>query len=1271
MSFGNEAAWDSAQIQSAVDRTNNNHTPTLAAPLADQSISGGLLNFTLPTDAFTDADAGETLIYTATLADGSPLPVWLSFDAAARTFSGMPLDMGTTSVKVTAMDSFETTTSDVFDIVVTATSIVVNGTAGNDTLNGGLANDVLNGLAGNDVLNGLAGNDVLDGGAGVDTMTGGLGNDTYKVDSSSDIVAENINEGIDSVQSSVSYSLTANVENLTLTGTSAIDATGNALDNVLTGNTAANVLDGGAGADSMTGSTGNDTYVVDNGGDVVVETSALVTEIDTVQASVSYTLSDNVENLTLTGPSTGSGQAALNLNGTGNALNNILTGNAGDNVLDGGAGNDTLDGGAGADTMIGGTGNDTYVVDNSGDIVVETSTLASEIDTVQSSVSFTLGANVENLTLTGPSTGSGQAALNLNATGNALNNILTGNAGDNVLDGGAGVDALYGGDGNDQLSGGGNTGGTYTVNDTLNGGLGNDTYLFGRGSGYVTILEAQTDVAGNVDTVRFGAGVTPGDIVLSQAATVNLQIQIGSSDFLIIKNFFATDDSQWKVEQFVFEDGTVWTPGFIMETLTTSTQGNDTLRGFAGADTINGGGGDDVIYGNGGNDNLDGGDGNDRLYGDDGGSVVGDDTLHGGSGNDQLFGGQGNDTYLFQRGDGNDIISEVMGNDRIVLGDGILAANVTLFQDLGNLIIVVDGDMKTTLTVQGYLTANKQIEQIVFGDGTIWDATMIQSHTITGTPNAMVGTAGNDTFIVDNAGDTISEGVGQGKDTVQTSVSYALPANVENITATGYLNLSLTGNALNNTIIGNNGNNVISGGGGTDTLIGGQGDDYYDLTWASTVVELANEGIDTMRVTETNPGTVGSYTLQNDVENLVFQQNYNSSYFSAFGNALDNNIQINSSLIAYIDQNGRFIGNTLDGGAGADVMMITNGGTFYVDNIGDQVIASGLINVFSSVDFALPEFASDASFLTLTGSNAIRGVGNRGSNTLDGRQNAAANILEGGGGNDTYWAGANDVIVEQANGGTDTLMAYADAYSRVLYKLTPNVENLFLSTNNNYAADLEGSDDANHLVGNAGFNNIRGLGGNDLIEGGTNTYGDVLDGGDGNDTIYGNGDLLGGAGDDQLISGAGDSNLSGGDGNDSLTGGIGNDTLAGGAGNDEYLYSRGDGQDTVNDYDSVVGSVDTLRFSSGIVVSDITFRWHGSDLVIGIAGTTDQLTILNWGLGADYQIERVEFPDGTVWDAAALSEMTINHAPVVTGAIANQSLLQGQTLSLDVSGQFC
>ncbi|MBB6340578.1 hypothetical protein HNP49_000728 [Pseudomonas fluvialis] len=292
----------------------------------------------------------------------------------------------------------------------------------------GLQSIELEGAGGNDHLEGGSGNDRLNGGTGTDTLTGGLGNDTYVIDSSGDRIIESstLTAETDSVQSSVTWTLGANLERLTLTGSNAINGTGNALANTLTGNTGNNILNGGAGADTLAGGLGNDLYVVDNSHDVISETSTLGSEVDGVLSLISWTLGANQENLLLGGSTA--------INGTGNGLTNALTGNAAANVLNGGAG---------ADTLTGGLGNDTYVVDNSGDVISETSTLGSEVDGVLSLVNWTLGANLENLLLVGSTA--------INGMGNSLANSLAGNAAANTLNGGAGSDTLTGGGGADRF----------------------------------------------------------------------------------------------------------------------------------------------------------------------------------------------------------------------------------------------------------------------------------------------------------------------------------------------------------------------------------------------------------------------------------------------------------------------------------------------------------------------------------------------------------------------------------------------------------------------------------------------------------------------------------------------------------------------------------------------------------------------------------------------------------------------------------------------------
>jgi Ca2+-binding RTX toxin-like protein len=207
-----------------------------------------------------------------------------------------------------------------------------------DSIDGGAGADSISGNEGNDTLLGGAGFDTLDGGSGVDALRGGLGNDLYIVDEQGEAV-EFLDQGIDTVESSVSYALGANLENLTLTGSGNINGTGNALANLLIGNSGNNSFSStGGGVDTLQGGLGDDTYQVD-ASDVVTELAG--GGIDTVRTSQSYTLGSEIEKLVLEG--------ATNINGTGNGLANTLTGNTGNNILAGGLGRDTMTGGLGAD----------------------------------------------------------------------------------------------------------------------------------------------------------------------------------------------------------------------------------------------------------------------------------------------------------------------------------------------------------------------------------------------------------------------------------------------------------------------------------------------------------------------------------------------------------------------------------------------------------------------------------------------------------------------------------------------------------------------------------------------------------------------------------------------------------------------------------------------------------------------------------------------------------------------------------------------------------
>ncbi|NSX07228.1 right-handed parallel beta-helix repeat-containing protein [Pseudomonas lini] len=293
------------------------------------------------------------------------------------------------------------------------------------------AQNMISGTDQADTLVGSSGNDTLDGHLGADTMTGGNGNDVYVVDNASDRVVETntSTSQIDTVQASVSWTLGANLENLVLTGVSAINGTGNERHNFITGNAANNVLNGAVGDDSMSGGDGNDTYYVDNAGDTVIEinSNAASGGIDSVHSSLAaYTLGNNVERLYV--DSTGAA------NGTGNALDNTLFAGAGNNVLDGRDGNDTV-----------------------------------SFERALSGVTANLSTSAQQNTV---SSGLDTLKFCENLTGSAYADSLSGNSAANVLNGGAGNDTLVGGSGDDRLIGGAGT-------DNLTGGTGADTYAFG------------------------------------------------------------------------------------------------------------------------------------------------------------------------------------------------------------------------------------------------------------------------------------------------------------------------------------------------------------------------------------------------------------------------------------------------------------------------------------------------------------------------------------------------------------------------------------------------------------------------------------------------------------------------------------------------------------------------------------------------------------------------------------------------------------------------
>ncbi|EJC69565.1 Ca2+-binding protein, RTX toxin, partial [Rhizobium leguminosarum bv. viciae WSM1455] len=1066
--------------------------------------------------------------------------------------------------------------------------------SGNDNIIGNEANNTLWGNAGDDSLYGGTGNDTLIGGAGSDWMVGGAGNDLYVVDDNFDFVIESPNQGTDTVQTALSsYTLRDNVETLTYTGSASFTGTGNALANTITGGIGSDTLNGGAGADSLIGGAGDDTYIVDNAADIVTEVAD--EGIDTVRAtSANYTLGANLENLTYIGTAA--------FTGTGNDLANTIRG---------AAGADTLDGKAGADSLIGGAGNDTYIVDNVGDVVTEG--LNEGTDLIKTALSiYTLGNNVENLFYMG--------SANFTGTGNALANMITGGAGTDTLDGGTGNDTLIGGAGNDLLDGG-------AGNDTLNGGAGNDIYVVDSASDVITELasagtdEIRTSLAAysiaaliNVENLSYtgsanftGTGnalanmITGGigsDTLNGGAGADSLIGGAGDDTYIVdnasdnvaenadegsdtVRTTLASYALGANVENLTYIGTAAFTGiGNSLANTITGGVGNDTLNGGAGADTLIGGAGNDIyvvdtasdvitelaiagtdeirtslsIYTLGNNvENLlytgsasFTGTGNALANTIIGGA--GNDLLDGGAGNDTLVGGAGNDIYVVDSA--SDIVTELASAGTDEIRTSLAAYSIAALINVENLTYTGSANFTGT--------GNALANTITGGAG---------HDTLNGGAGAdtMIGGAGDDTYIVDNAADIVTEAADEWIDTVRaTLASYALGANVENLTYIGTAAFTGIGNDLDNvitgaaaidTLSGGDGNDTLNGGAGGDTLIGGAGDDTYIVDNAGdSVTENAAAGTDTVRT------ALAAYTLGANVENLTY---IGTAAFVGTGNSLANTI---TGGVGNDTLNGAAGADTLIGGAGSDIyivddlaVMVTEGLNEGTDLIRTVLSSYDLTNIANVENLA---FIGTGDFIGTGNALANTITGGAGNDTLDG--GAGNDTLIGGAGNDIYVVdSASDVITELASTGTDEIRTSLAAYS---IAALANVENLTYTGSANFAG-----------TGNALANTITGGAGHDTLNGGAGA--DSLIGGEGDDTY--------------VIDNAGDSVAENADeGSDTVRTTLASYTLGSDVENLSFV-GTGTFTGTGNDLANTI---------SGAAGADILDGKAGADILIGAAG---------------------------------------------------------------------
>ena len=607
-----------------------------------------------------------------------------------------------------------------------------------------------------------------------------------------------------------------------LTGNDTI--TGGSGNDHLLGFAGDDVISGGAGNDTMEGGAGNDTYVIANAGDTIVEQPTEGTDTARIALVSVGTQFDNVENYIFIGKG--------NWSFTGNDLDNVITGGAGADTLDGGEGDDTLIGGPGTDWLTGGSGNDTYVIDSTAEIARISETGGDSGDTLQAA--FLLKATVagiENYTYTGK--------LAWSFTGNDLDNVLTGGTGADHLAGGKGNDTLIGNAGNDMLDGG-------EGNDTLEGGAGNDTLVAGAG-------DTLDGGLGNDTYVYDGSG---GTIVEAASGGIDTILTTVTVDLLHDKAFAG---SELEKVTLVAGAGDIGATGNVLSNVLTGNEGANTLDGAAGDDILVGGKGNDVYivdsagdkivesstnaagggidevrsgidfsiaaFANVDNLTLTGtgninGTGNalaNHITGNAGNNIIaggaGADTLEGGGGTDILQGGAGNDTYVYDSA--TVTIDEGTNKDT---GDTVLSS---FSVNLGSL---AGGKIENaTLEGTGDLGAagNAAANILIGNDG---------KNTLDGGAGAdtLAGGKGDDTYVVDNVKDVVKEGVGEGTDTVFTSVDIKTAvANVENYVYTGNGNWTVVGNSLDNLITGGSGSDTIDGGAGNDTVVfHGKSSDY-------------------------------------------------------------------------------------------------------------------------------------------------------------------------------------------------------------------------------------------------------------------------------------------------------------------------------------------------------------------------------------------------------------------------------------------------------------
>jgi len=1104
-------------------------------------------------------------------------------------------------------------------------------TAGADVIRGFDSDDAIHGLAGNDQLYGQGGNDRLFGDGGADILFGGLGQDTLD---------------------------------------------GGTEDDQIFGEAGADRLIGGAGRDVLYGGDGDDVYEGGTGNDDLSD------EAFPTADTYIYNLGDGADTITDAG-----GVDLVRLGaGLTPAATTVRSNSSGSLVLgfpDGGS--LTLN----------------YQYNSVGE--ANTSRWIEQ-------VAFDDGTVWDQARLRALAVTGGPAAETLNGfdTADAIvgaegNDTLSGLAGDDTLDGGSGNDYLYGGDGVDRLLGGAGGDVLYggAGNDAYEGGAGNDSLIDDSSTSSDTFTYALGDGAdtvsdnGGTDTVRLTGGITPaatavrrgnaGDLVLtfSDGGTLTLQTQY-------VGNTGAARPA-FQVEQVVFDDGTVWDQAQLRALTVIGSAAAETIYGFDTADVMVGAAGSDTLYGAGGDDTLDGGSEGDVLSGD-----AGADRLIGGAGNDGLYGGEGNDiyeggvgtdtmsdasttsadVYRYNLGDGADTVSDSGGTDAVQLGSGITAAATTVRNRSGDLVMsFADGGTLTLSSQYDYTTSaakpTRQIEQIVFADGTVWDQAQLRAQAVTGgaAADSLIGFDTDDS-IVGGAGADNLYGVG-GNDTLDGGAD----------------NDTLNGLAGDDTLLGGSGSDNLYGDDGNDTYEGGVGGDYLSdssSTSADTYRYNLGDGADTLSdsggtdTVQLGGGiTPAGVTVRRNTSGqlvLTFSDGgtltLNSQYNGTAGAATtatqveqvvfaDGTVWDQAQLRA-VAVTGGSAADTLNGFDGADLISGGDGNDSLAGLAGDDTLLGG-----AGTDTLTGGDGNDV-YEGGVGTDTLTDASTTSNETYRYNLGDGADTLSDSGGTDTVQLGSGitpagvtvrrntsgQLVLTFSDGGTLTLNGQYNGTTGAATPTTQVEQVVFEDGTVWDQAQLR----AQAVTGGSAADTLNGFDG-----------ADVFSGGDGNDT------LVGLAGDDTLLGGVGTDSLTGGEGNDTYEGGAGTDTLtdASTTSNETYRYNLGDGADTLSDS----GGTDTVQLGSGITPAGVTVRRNTSGQLVLTFSDGGTLTLsgqYNGTTGAatpTTQVEQVVFADGTMWDQAQLRALAVtggsaadtlngfDGADVLSGGDGNDSLL--------------